>query len=371
MTAVVDVDRRDPVADACASLIEGRPVFLTGRPDRAHQVLLAADTLTVSWTAWAVRATSGLLSAPLPADRADELDLAPMVPASRDAARAASTVSVDASEGVSTGISARDRTATLRLLADPTATRASFRRPGHILPLRAVRDGVLRRPGHPEAAVDLCLLAGLPQVAVLAELVGDDGALLRTDQVHDLGRDMQVPVLDVAELVTYRRAHPRPGQPNAVRVVRAAESSLVSRHGPVRLQAYRDTATGAEHVALVAQPLRPGALVSVHSECFAGETFGSVHCTCAGRLDAAMARIAADGGAVVYLRGHDGGHGGGLPAALHGAGSVDDREYGVAAAILADLGLHEVQLLDGNAAEVASLAHGGITVRSALFSHSV
>jgi 3,4-dihydroxy 2-butanone 4-phosphate synthase/GTP cyclohydrolase II len=193
------------VAAALESLRAGRPVLVTDDADREDEgdVVLAAELVTPEWLGWTVRHSSGLLCVPLSAERAAALELPPMVERNEDSRRTDYTVSVDAAVGVTTGISAADRARTARVLADPAATPGDLVRPGHVFPLRARPGGVLERPGHTEAAVDLCTLAGLAPVGVIAELVEDDGSMSRWPQVTELGRRTQLPVLTIHDL----RAH--------------------------------------------------------------------------------------------------------------------------------------------------------------------
>ena len=173
------------VEDALAALRQGRPVLVTDSEERENEgdVILAAQTLTDEWLAWTIRHTSGYLCAPVTSDTADRLGLPLMVADNRDPLRTAYTVSIDAAQGVTTGISAADRATTIRLLADPSSTPDSFVRPGHVIPLRAKAGGVLERPGHTEAAVDLCRLAGLAPAGAIGELVNDDGTMMRLPEV--------------------------------------------------------------------------------------------------------------------------------------------------------------------------------------------
>ncbi|WP_422334728.1 GTP cyclohydrolase II [Rhodococcus sp. (in: high G+C Gram-positive bacteria)] len=369
---------------ALAALREGKPVFVSDAADRENEgdVILAADRVSPAWVAWTVRHTSGLLCAPMTGERADALELPAMVADNQDPKKTAYTVTVDAAQGVSTGISAVDRATTLRVLADAAAEPADLIRPGHVLPLRARPGGVLERPGHTEAAVDLCSLAGLPAVGVIAELVADDGSMMRFPGVEDLGRRMDLPVLTIEQLVNYRRL--RDPAPAAVpsRVERRAETVLATPYGEFRAFGYLDRDTGAEHVALIRGDLGTETTVRVHSECLTGESFQSQRCECGPQLDTALARIAEDGGVLVYLRGHEG-RGIGLLkklAAYHlqdnGFDTVqanleldepaDGREYGGAAAILTDLGIERVRLLTNNPAKVRGLEHHGLEVTARL-----
>ena len=377
----------DDVATALAALRSGRPVIVVDDADRENEgdIILAAVSATPEWIGWTVRHSSGVLCAPMPAELADRLALPPMVARHEDSLRTAYTVSVDARHGVTTGISAADRTATVRALADPRSGPDDLIRPGHIFPLRARPGGVLERAGHTEAAVDLCRLAGLPPIGVIAEVVEDAGPVMRLPGLRALADANQLALISVADLAEFRRRHPdgfpEPAAPEpepVKRVQRVTESRLPTRHGDFRAIAYRDLLTGHEHVALVAgTPAVANALVRVHSECLTGDAFGSSRCDCGPQLDAAMDAIALEGGVVVYLRGHEG-RGIGLLAKLTAYHLQDDgldtvaantvqglpadaREYGAAAAILADLGLDQVRLLTNNPAKLTGLAEHGLT----------
>ncbi|MFW0786048.1 GTP cyclohydrolase II [Gordonia sp. CPCC 206044] len=369
------------VEQAIEALRAGRPVLVTDAADRENEgdVILAADRVTTEWTAWTVRNTSGLLCAPMAADRADALELPAMVAHNEDPKTTAYTVTVDAAQGVSTGISAADRAHTMRVLASSDAGPRDFTRPGHVLPLRARPGGVLERPGHTEAAVDLCILADVAPVGVIAELVADDGSMMRYPQVASLGSRMGLPVLTIEELANYRREHDPARWSVPPRVRRGAETVLPTSVGDLRAIGYRDTETGAEHVALVCGDLRERApLVRVHSECLTGEAFGSQRCECGPQLDAALERISRDGGVLVYLRGHEG-RGIGLLKKLaayrlqdNGMDTVDAnieldepvdaREYGAAAAILQDLGVDQVRVMTNNPDKIRGLHDAGIDV---------
>jgi len=380
----------DPVVElverALADLVAGKPVLVCDSRDREDEAdfILSAERATVEWVAWGIRHSSGYLCAPMPGPKADALHLPLMVPLSQDPRRTAYTVSVDAAAGVTTGISAADRHHTLQLLARSEASAEDFIRPGHVLPLRAVAGGVLHRPGHTEAAVDLCRLAGLEPVGVIAELVNDDGTMMRRGDASALAAQEGLILMTIADLIHYRKVTqdaPPPAEPQPHRVLAQGEARLPTSYGEFTIKAYRDARTGDEHVALV----HPGAdagseapLVRVHSECLTGDAFGSVRCECGPQLHAAMEAVAREGGAVIYLRGHEG-RGIGIVSkvqayALQDAGRdtvdantdlglpVDRREYGAAAAILADLGLDHIRLLTNNPAKVEGLRASGIDV---------
>jgi 3,4-dihydroxy 2-butanone 4-phosphate synthase/GTP cyclohydrolase II len=362
------------VEDALDALRGGRPVLVTDGADRENEgdVVLAAETLSEEWMAWTIRHTSGFICAPMPEALADRLDLPLMVAANADPLRTAYTVTVDASRGVTTGISAADRTHTIRTLARPDAEAGDLIRPGHVLPLRSKDGGVLTRPGHTEASVDLCRLAGLAPVAAIGELVRDDGAMMRLPDVLGLAGEHRLPVLTIEQLIAWRGVHDR--------VQRTVQTTLATADGQFTVVGYRDLLTGDQHIALVS-PLGvggPSCLVRLHSECLTGDTFGSQRCDCGPQLALAMQRVASDGGIVVYLRGHEG-RGVGLlnklqAYALQDQGfdtvdaqtelglPIDAREYAAGAAILADLGVGSVRLLTNNPLKVAALSESGITV---------
>lgn len=373
------------IEDALEALRQGQPVLAVDSPDRENEadVIIAATTATPEWVAWTIRHSSGYLCAPMPSARADALDLPLMVPHSQDPRRTAYTVTVDAAHGVSTGISAADRAHTLRVLADPGAGPESLIRPGHVLPLRAVPGGVLHRAGHTEAAVDLCRLAGVGEVAGIAELVNDDGTMMRFDDAAALAAEYDLVMVTIADLIAWRRANddaPVPERaPSGPRVQRVAEASLPTAHGDFRVIGFRDLRTGAEHAALVSTTTPTDLpVVRVHSECLTGDAFGSLRCDCGPQLRASLDAAAASGGAVVYLRGHEGRGIGLLPKltayALQESGRdtvqanldlgwpADRREYSAAAAILADLGLTRIRLVTNNPAKVAGLVASGIEV---------
>nr|WP_153398837.1 3,4-dihydroxy-2-butanone-4-phosphate synthase [Ornithinicoccus halotolerans] len=363
------------MGEALRALREGRPVLVTDDVYRENEgdVVLAAETLTPRWLGWTIRHSSGYVCAPMPEEWADRLGLPLMVADNEDPLRTAYTVTVDAADGIGTGISAADRTRTIRVLGDPASGRDDLIRPGHVVPLRARAGGVLERAGHTEAAVDLCRLAGLTPVAAIAELVDDQGEMLRGPQVRELAEEHGLPVLTIVELSAWRLRHDR--------VERVATTRLPTDHGTFRAVGYRDVQTGAEHVALIADgPDGDGRVpvVRVHSECLTGDTLGSRRCDCGPQLHHALARVGREGGVVVYLRGHEG-RGVGLLDKLrayavqdtgadtvdaqHALGlPVDAREYGAASAILRDLGVDRVRLVTHNPAKVAAMVDGGIEV---------
>jgi 3,4-dihydroxy 2-butanone 4-phosphate synthase / GTP cyclohydrolase II len=366
--------RLSTIEAAFEALQGGLPVLVTDDEDRENEgdVILAAATLTTEWMAWAIRYTSGFICVPMAETRADRLELAPMVADNRDPRRTAYTVTVDAAKGVTTGISAADRAHTIRMLGQEDSMASDFIRPGHVVPLRAKEGGVLERGGHTEAAVDLCRLAGLAPVGAIGELVHDDGSMMRLPAVLELGARHNLPVITIAALIAWRQRHDR--------IERLAETRLPTRHGVFRVVGYRDLLTGDEHLALVSPKGLQGRapLARLHSECLTGDVFASQRCDCGGQLERSLERVGAEGGVVVYLRGHEG-RGVGLLSklqayALQDTGfdtvdaqtelglPIDAREYAAGAAILADLGVAAVRLLTNNPMKVNALREYGIDV---------
>jgi len=362
------------VEEAFEALKSGLPVLVLDDEGRENEgdVILSAETLTTEWMAWTIRHTSGYICAPLPEDSADRLELPPMVADNQDPRGTAYTVTVDAARGVTTGISAADRAHTIRLLAQEDSTASDFTRPGHVVPLRARHGGVLVRGGHTEAAVDLCRLAGLAPVGAIGELVHDDGSMMRLPAVLELGAQHNLPVITIEALIAWRKRHDR--------VERLAETSLPTRHGVFRVVGYRDLLTGDDHLALVSPRGLPGRapLARLHSECLTGDVFGSERCDCGPQLERSLERVAAEGGIVVYLRGHEG-RGVGLISKLQAYAlqdngfdtvdaqtelglPIDAREYAAGGAILADLGLGAVRLLTNNPMKVNAMRDYGIEV---------
>src|SRR5690625_5293909 len=292
------------IDEAVEAIKQGRPVIVADNEDRENEgdVILSAELATQEWVAWTVKHSSGLLCAPMTNDIADQLDLPMMVEHNEDVRGTAYTVTVDAAEGVTTGISANDRMVTLRTLANPDAKPTDVNRPGHILPLRAVDGGVRSRDGHTEAAVELMQLAGLRPVAMIAEIVADDGEMMRLPELLKLGERENVPVVTIEQPIAYLNEHaPRnaPATPTSRRRVSLRADTLVpTKHGELRMRAYRDRRLGIDHVAIV-NPERElpaeNVLVRVHSECVTGEAFGSLKCECGPQLDKALDLIAEDG----------------------------------------------------------------------------
>ncbi|PJJ71156.1 3,4-dihydroxy 2-butanone 4-phosphate synthase/GTP cyclohydrolase II [Diaminobutyricimonas aerilata] len=377
------------IPTALEALRAGRPVIVVDDESRENEgdVVLSAQHATQEWVAWTVKHSSGFICAPMTNEIADRLELPLMVAVNQDPRGTNYTVSVDAADRLSTGISAADRAHTLRVLADLDSVAGDLHRPGHILPLRAVEGGVRERNGHTEAAVDLMKLAGLTPVGAIAEIVADDGEMMRLPGLIALGEEHGVPVITIEELIAHLQEFhcdqelPTPVEiPESPRVRFEVETRVPTTHGAFEMRAYRDRMTGADHVAIVSGPVTDGALVRVHSECLTGEAFGSLKCECGPQLATALDTIQAEGGVVVYLRGHEG-RGIGLinklrayrlqeqgldtlDANLALGLPADARDYGAAVAILEDLGLTSVRLLSNNPAKVAGLEERGIHVEA-------
>jgi len=357
------------VERALAAISRGELVVVADDQDRENEgdLIGAAEHLTAEQMAFVVRHTSGVVCAPLGAERAAELALPQMAPDNEEAQRTAFTVSVDYRYGTGTGISAADRARTFRALADPSTRAGDFARPGHVFPLRARSAGVFERRGHTEAAVDLVRLSGLRSVGMLCELVRDDGEMRRGAELERFAADHGLAFLSIAELVAYRRANERV-------VERVAEARIPTRHGVFRAHVFRSLLDGVEHVALVRGEVagQENVLARVHSECLTGDIFGSARCDCGEQLDRALAKVAAEGrGVVVYLRGHEG-RGIGLARKfdayrLQDLGRdtveanvelglpVDARSYDVGAQILTELGITTLRLMSNNPAKFTEL----------------
>ncbi|GAA2497305.1 bifunctional 3,4-dihydroxy-2-butanone-4-phosphate synthase/GTP cyclohydrolase II [Winogradskya humida] len=366
----------DDIEAAIKAIAAGRSVIVVDDEDRENEgdLIFAAELATPELVAFMVRYSSGYICVPLPETEADRLDLPPMFHTNQDAKGTAYAVTVDAREGVSTGISAADRAHTIRLLASAATGPSDLSRPGHVVPLRAKPGGVLRRPGHTEASIDLATLAGLRPAGVICELVNDDGTMMRLPDLERFAAEHDLVLISIAGLIEYRRHHEQ-------QVERVVETRLPTEHGDFTAVGYRATVDGGEHVALVYGDLsEPGdVLVRVHSECLTGDVFGSVRCDCGPQLDAALQRIAAEGrGVVLYMRGHEG-RGIGLLHKLQayqlqdrGLDTVDAnlelglpadaRDYGIGAQILYDLGIRSMRLLTNNPAKRAGLEGYGLTI---------
>ena len=368
--------RLDTVEEAIADIAAGKAVVVVDDEDRENEgdLVFAASRSTPELMAFTIRYSSGVICAPMTAATLDRLGIPLMTPHNRDRHRTAYTVSVDARDGVSTGISAADRSRTVRVLNDSATEPFEITQPGHVFPLRYQEGGVLVRPGHTEAAVDLARLAGLSPAGVISEIVNDDGTMKRGRELREFADEHGLRMISIEDLIHYRRRHES-------HVSRAAETRLPTAHGDFIAYGYTITIDHSEHIALVYGDLGDGTdvLTRVHSECLTGDVFGSRRCDCGPQLDEALERIVTEGrGVVVYLRGHEG-RGIGLVAKLQayqlqdgGRDTVDAnldlglpadaRHYGAATQILRDLGVRSVRLLTNNPAKTTGLEDYGVTV---------
>ncbi len=365
-----------PIKDVIAAIARGEMIVMVDDEDRENEgdLIMAAQFATPEKIAFIVRYSSGVVVAPISGDRCDDLRLPLMVEHNTESHRTAFTISVDLIEGTTTGISAADRAATLRALADPQESFASFARPGHIFPLRAREGGVLKRAGHTEAAVDLARMAGLEPAGIICEIINDDGSMSRLPELIEFSRKHNLLLSSIAELIKYRRHHEK-------LVTRMGQAQVPTDWGNFTCTAFKSDVDGTEHLAFSLGTVDDGqpVLVRVHSECLTGDVFSSRRCDCGPQLHSAMSLIAEEGrGIVVYLRGHEGrgigiGHkirayslqdGGfdtvdantelGLP--------VDSREYGIGAQILADLGANQLRLMTNNPAKYGGIEGYGLEI---------
>jgi 3,4-dihydroxy 2-butanone 4-phosphate synthase / GTP cyclohydrolase II len=372
----------DTVDRAIADIAAGRAVVVVDDADRENEgdIIFAASKATPALLAFTIRHTSGVICVPMLGEELDRLRLPLMTTQNTERMRTAFTISVDARDGVTTGISAADRARTVRTLVDSATEPYELVRPGHVFPLRYTSGGVLRRPGHTEAAVDLARLAGLTPAGVLAEVVNDDGTMTRLPGLRAFADEHGLALISIAQLIEYRRHSER-------MVARVVQTTVPNAYGTWQAIGYLNSMDGTEHLALVLGAIdQPGedaagrdVLVRMHSECLTGDVFDSQRCDCGTQLNAAMAAIAAEGrGIVVYLRGHEG-RGIGLLSKLQAyqlqdAGAdtvdantelgfpVDAREYSTGGQILADLGVRSLRLLTNNPAKIKGLSDYGLKV---------
>ena len=363
------------IEEVLADIREGKMVIITDDPGRENEgdLIMAAEKVTPEAVNFMVMHARGLVCAPITHERAQQLGLQRMVLENRESQKTAFTVSVDAAQGVTTGISAADRAATIRVLVAPQATPQDLVQPGHVFPLQAKEGGVLQRAGHTEAAVDLAHLAGLQPAGVICEIMHDDGTMARMPELLAFKEKHGLKIATIEDLIAYRRQNER-------LIEREQIIQLPTEYGDFELHMYRSIIDDAHHLALVKGEIAPEqpTLVRVHSECLTGDVFGSLRCDCGSQLQSALKQIEQAGsGVLVYMRQE--GRGIGLPAKIHayklqeqGLDTVEAneklgfpaelREYGIGAQILADLGVHKMRFLTNNPKKVIGLEAYGLEI---------
>ncbi len=369
--------RFSPISEIIDAIGRGEMVIMVDDEDRENEgdLIIAAEAVTPDSIGFMLRYTSGIICLPIVGERLDELELPMMVAKNTDVRRTAFTISIDVSEGTTTGISAADRCRTILAVVDPDTRPEDLARPGHMYPLRYEPGGVLKRAGHTEAAVDLAELAGFYPAAVIAEVMNDDGTVSRLSDLEAFAAEHDLLIGTIADLIAYRRESEK-------LVERVVEARVPTAHGEFQAIGYRSLVDDRQHIALVKGDIGAGegVLTRVHSECLTGDVFGSLRCDCGEQLDYALELVAREGrGVVLYIRGHEG-RGIGL---LHKLAAyrlqdegldtvdanvnlglpVDSRDYGVGSQILYDIGVRSMRLLTNNPVKRAAIEGYGLSIQ--------
>lgn len=365
----------DTIEDALRDFSEGKMIIVVDDEDRENEgdIIVAAEKITPEQVNFMLKNARGVLCAPLTISRCKELGLVPQTENNTSVLGTPFTITVDKLEGCSTGVSIHDRCATIRALADPASTPETFGRPGHINPLFAQDAGVLRRSGHTEAAVDLARLAGLQPAAALMEIMSDDGSMARLPELRRRADEWGMKLISIRDLIAYRLRMES-------LVEKGVEVDLPTAYGHFHLIPFRQKSNGLEHIAIIKGDVRTDdpVLVRVHSSCATGDIFGSLRCDCGEQLHQALRMIDKEGcGAVIYLLQE--GRGIGLmdkirayklqeqgmdtvDANLHLGHKADERDYGVGAQILHELGIRKMRLITNNPVKRIGLEGYGLEV---------